>query len=164
MPDPLTIVASVATTSRVVTAISTTLYRFIQDTKQVDSTVNALHREVNNLKRTVTAIENVLRQPATQAVIGQDQEFHLAQAVDDSLVECRNTTERLGERLEGIRGNRPCRGVLGQMIKQIRMNWNSNEIKTFRDQMHSHCLAMQLALQTINVYVHTYYNIRLLAF
>lgn len=151
--DPLTIVASVATTSRVVTTISATLLRFIQDSREVDNTVNALSRELNNLRRTITAMERVLLQPDTQAVIRQDREFHLAEAVDDSLAECRQTLESLGKLLGDIRGNRQSRNFLDQTFRQLRVNQNSDRIRTFRDQMHTHCLSMQLALQTINVYV-----------
>jgi hypothetical protein len=134
--DPLTIVASVATTSRVVTTISATLHRFIQDSREVDSTVNALYRELNNLGRTTTAIERVLLQPDTQVVIQQDREFHLAEAVDDSLAECCQTLESLGEEVLGdIRGNRQSRNFLDQTFRQIRVNQNSDRMRTFRDQM-----------------------------
>jgi hypothetical protein len=156
--DPLTIVASASTTCRLAATISTALFGFIQTTKQVDGTVNALHREVQNLGQTVTAMENVLRQSATQAIIGRGQDFHLARAVDESLVECRDTMERLDRRLEVVRGDRPGRGLLGQMIRAVRLNLNADEIRLFRGQMHAHCLAMQLALQTINVY-HSIYSI-----
>src|SRR2546421_435932 len=107
--DPLTIVAAIAATSRVVMTVSTTLYKLIQDTGRVDSTVNALSREVENLKRTVTAIENVLQQPATQVAIQQDREFRLAKSVGDSLTECRQTLKSLGELLDGIRGDHASR-------------------------------------------------------
>ena len=39
-------------------------------------------------------------------------------------------------------------------IKQIKVNWRSEDFGALREQLHSHGLAMQLALQTINVYVY----------
>jgi hypothetical protein len=154
--DPLTIVTSVAATSRVLATLSRTLTRFIRDTKRVDNTVDALLREVNSLKRTVTAIEGVIEQPATQAVIQHDLECNLGNSVDDSLVECRTTLESLDKILEGIKVKNPGRNPFGQAVKQIKVNWNSDEFRTLRGQMHSHCLSMQLALQTITVYVTSY--------
>jgi Fungal N-terminal domain of STAND proteins len=149
--DPLTIVASVAATSRVVTTISKTLFRFIRDTKQVDRTVDALLGEVNDLKRVISAIENVIQQPATQAVIQQDRECNLGNSVDDSLVECRTTLESLDRILQGIKVKKRSQSPFWQAVKQIKVNWNSEELGVLRGQMHSHCLSMQLALQTITV-------------
>ena len=151
--DPLTIIASVAATSRAVTTISTTLVTFIRDTKQVDQTVDALLREVNSLKRTIRAIKDVIQQTATQAVILQDQECNLANSIHDSLVDCRTTLESLDRNLREIEVKNPSRNPFRQAVKQIKVNWNSGEFRTLRGQMHSHCLSMQLALQTINVYV-----------
>lgn len=151
--DPLTIIASVAATSRAVTTISTTLARFIRDTKQVDKTFDGLLREVESLKRSVNAIEDVMHQPATQAVILQDRECNVGNSIDDSLVECRITLQDLDRTLEEIEVKSPSRNPFRQAVKQIKVNWNSDEFRTLRGQMHSHCLSMQLALQTINVYV-----------
>jgi hypothetical protein len=151
--DPLTIVASVAATSRAVTTISITLAQFIRDTKQVDNTVDGLLREVDSLKRSLSAIEDVIQQPATQAVILQDQECNLGNSIDDSLVECRITLEGLDRILGEIEVKSPSRNLFRQAVKQIKVNWNSDEFRTLRGQMHSHCLSMQLALQIINVYV-----------
>ena len=46
------------------------------------------------------------------------------------------------------------RKLFVKAIKQIKVNWRSEDFGTLRQQLHSHGLAMQLALQTINVYLH----------
>jgi hypothetical protein len=58
--DPVTILTSAGTASRIISTVSTTLYKFIQDTKQVDQTVDALFREVGTLQRSIDAIDSVV--------------------------------------------------------------------------------------------------------
>jgi hypothetical protein len=44
--DPVTILPLVGTASRILSSVSAALHRFIQDTKQVDKTTEALFHEV----------------------------------------------------------------------------------------------------------------------
>jgi hypothetical protein len=110
-----------------------------------------LHREVGNFKRTITAIDDVLQQPSTQVAIRQDQDCNVGKAVNDSLLDCQTTVESLDFLLEGIKMQKRSRNSFWQSFRQIKVNWTSEEFRTIRGQMHSHCAAMQLALQTINV-------------
>jgi hypothetical protein len=121
--------------------------------KQVDKTVEALFREVGNLQRSIDAIDSVVQQPAAQATIRDDLDTGLRKSVYGSLFECRRTLESLEKLLVNLEV-RKRRNVFGKAIKQIKINWRSEEFDTLRQQMNPHGLAMQLALQTINVYVY----------
>lgn len=128
--DPLSLVASVASASRIVSSVSTSLYKFIQDAKQVDDTVNVLFREVGNLQRMISAVDSILHQPSTQAVIKQDQDLELWESVDDSIMECRKTLRSLDVLLAGLDGKKVGQSAFGKSIKQVKVNWRSDDFNT----------------------------------
>lgn len=119
--DPVTILISVGTASKIISSVSTTLYKFIQATKQVDKTVEALFREVGNLQRSIDAIDSVVQQPAAQATIRDDLDTGLRKSVYGSLFECRRTLESLEKLLVNLEV-RKRRNVFGKAIKQIKIN------------------------------------------
>ena len=149
--DPLTIITTIATTTRIVTTLSVKLYGFINDTRQVNNTLRTLHREVQSLENIITAIDHVLQRPTTQTLLQQDEDCDLGGAVNDSLVECKNTLEALDSFLDRFQSQDRLPTIIQQTQKQIKLRWRSDELCTLRVQMSSHSSAMQLALQTINV-------------
>lgn len=64
--DPVSIIGAIGSTSRVLYAVSTTLYTFITSAKVVDKSLDALHDEIRGLnavlktvKKTITALHGV---------------------------------------------------------------------------------------------------------
>jgi hypothetical protein len=151
--DPLTILTSVDTARKFISSVSSALYKFIQAMKQVDKTVETLFGEVGTQGRSIDAIDSVLQQPSAQAIIRDDLDSDLWKSVDGSLVECRKTLESL-ETLSVDLEAKKDRKLFGKAIKQIKVNWRLEDFGTLRQHLHSHGLAMQLTLQTINVYVY----------
>ena len=93
--DPVTILSFAGTTSRILSSVSTTLHRFIQDTKQVDKTVEALFHEMSSLQGSIDAIGSVLQKPSKQDITEDDRDNDLWRSVNRSLLECRKTLETL---------------------------------------------------------------------
>jgi hypothetical protein len=129
--DPLTILTSVGTASKIISSVSTALYKFIQATKQVDKTVETLFGEVSTLGRSTDAIDSVLQQPSPQAIIRADLDSDLWKSVDGSLVECRKTLESLETLLVDLEAKKD-RKLFGKAIRQIKVNWRSEDFGTLR--------------------------------
>ena len=152
MMDLVTLLGSVGAVRKLLSSVSATLYKAIQDMKPVDKTVEALFREIASLQGSIDAIDSALRQPPTQAIIRDDEDCDLWRSVNGCLLECRRTVERL-KKLMGDRENKPSLNPFRKAMKQNEVDWKSAEVVTLPQQIHSHSLAMQLALQAINVYV-----------
>jgi hypothetical protein len=61
--DPLTILTSVGTASKIISSVSTVLYKFIQATKQADKTVETLFGEVGTLGRSTPLTASCSNRP-----------------------------------------------------------------------------------------------------
>lgn len=58
--DPLSIIAAIGTTSRVLYAVSATLYTFITSAKVVDRSLDALHDEIRGLYAVLKTVEKTI--------------------------------------------------------------------------------------------------------
>jgi hypothetical protein len=154
--DPVSVCSTALSAIKAVFGVSTTLYAFVQDTKQVDHALAAFFAETTNLKTSITAIESGLKNPLllqfTQSTAPDDQIYELCISIDDALQDCRRTCDELDIVLRGIRGthNDP-RNPFRQALKAVKLNMDSESIVQLRAQINSHTSAMQLALQMINV-------------
>lgn len=63
--DPLSIIASVSAASRVALSLSTTLFGFVQATRNVDQSVRGLYDEVTGLNTVLDAIGNSVQVAST---------------------------------------------------------------------------------------------------
>jgi hypothetical protein len=59
--EPISILASVSAASRAALALSTTIFGFVQATRNVDQTVRVLYDEVTGLNRTLDAISSSVK-------------------------------------------------------------------------------------------------------
>ena len=58
--DPVSIIGAIGSTSRVLYAVSTTLYTFITSAKVVDKSLDALHDEVRGLHAVLKTVEKTI--------------------------------------------------------------------------------------------------------
>ena len=153
--DPLSIIAFAGSVTKVVFQVSTTLYTFVQATRVVDQTVQALCAEVDGISRMLDGISASLRSPSlatARLVVQNDENNDLWDTVLGSLIDCHGTLERLRTALDGIR-EKPSSGPswLKQSNRQLKLNLHDDDVRTYRSQLHTHNMTLQITLQMINV-------------
>ncbi|KAL9109244.1 MAG: hypothetical protein Q9187_008191, partial [Circinaria calcarea] len=149
--DPVSIAASVVTLSQAVYSVVTTLYTFADATAKVDDTVKSFCEEIRCLFNTLDAISSTLRSPSVQNVILSDTSRELRVSLNHSLENCRRTVDRLEYALKNIKNKKG--KVFQRAVRQIKLNMKGDEIKTFRSQIHTHCMSLGMSLQLIQLEV-----------
>ena len=150
--DPLSIASAASGLVVVCTKCSVLLYKYMDDIKTVDSTVGLFCTEIDSLARVLDAISTGFDHPPTAAAIAASQSYHggaLWINVTKLLEKCGTAMSRLKkilQRLENTRG-----GILRRPIKQIKFSMKSADIVILRQQVQSHNIMMQIALQSISV-------------
>ncbi|MCJ1287808.1 hypothetical protein MMC26_007160 [Xylographa opegraphella] len=155
--DPLSILAFAGSVTKLVYQVSTTLYTSVQTTKTVDQTVHSLCAEVDGISHMLDGISARLKSPSLTAVrlVTQNEENDdLWETVLGSIIDCRGTLERFHKALNGIR-EKPTSGPswLKQSNRQFKLNLHDDDVRTYRSQLHTYNMALQITLQMINVYV-----------
>jgi Fungal N-terminal domain of STAND proteins len=147
--EPISILTSVSAASRAALALSTTLFTFVQATRNVDQSVRALYDEVTGLNRTLDAINSSLTTARIDKSTHAEQNHELWKSVIASLGDCRATVDSMCQTLQGVQ---QCgSNVAAQALRVFKLNWKEDQIRSLRFQIQSHNTALQLALQMINV-------------
>ena len=141
--DPISIVTLAAALTQGAYQVST----FIASSASVDNTLTELQTEVGGLAKVLKSIEQSLKGPAAArkggGVVGEAELWtSLAFAIKDA--------ERTIAALQGI-----VRGLLGtkstnflrRMVRQAKLNLNTDEITAIRARIHTHTSSLQAALQ-----------------
>ena len=151
--DPLSIVASAGSISRLVYRLSSQLYSFVAAAKDIDETVHHLCTEVSGLAGVLNAIGASLKaHAAVSSALRENGDSDLWSSIDGSLVSCRITLEKLDGLVSGVRdGSRGHFVWVKQSIRQFKLNLRDDAIKVIRSQLHTHAVALQTALSAINV-------------
>jgi hypothetical protein len=147
--DPISILNSISAASRVVLALSTTLFTFVQATRDVNQSVRALYDEVTGLIGTLDAISSCIKTTNVGKGKQPEQNPELWRSVVTSLDHCHRSVNRMRKTLQGVQ--KPSSNVVGQALRVFKLNWKEDQIKSLRSQIQSHNVALQLALQMINV-------------
>jgi len=131
-----------------------TIYTFIDDSRNVDSTVNDLLREIQGLSRAAEAIGTAWTQNPKIVTAQTGTDGNLWRSVEASLEDCQLTLARLNSKLDELKkGSVFGRGFLRKPTKLMMLNMRIKDITAFKDQIQSYNNAMQGALLMINVYV-----------
>ena len=150
--DPISIISTVGAVSHVVYQVSTTLYTFIQATKNVDQSVKSLYAEIDGLHRVLDAISSSLTDPMIRSTTAATQDnCKLWSSFDGSLSDCRETAQALDNILKSVKEAGTRRNLFKLSIRQMKLNLNEYDIKNIRSQIHTHNMNLQMVLQTINV-------------
>lgn len=99
-------VSAIASISKTVSSASTTLYAFVNETRNVDQTVKDLATEVNALSRALTEVEAVIKGPIVVAAEkhgSEDDNKQLWQTLYGSLEDCQITADLIGNVVDAAR-------------------------------------------------------------
>jgi uncharacterized protein YoxC len=139
--EPISILTSVSAASRAALALSTTIFGFVQATKNVDQTVRALYDEVTGLNRTLDAISSSVKTADIKTAELIQHNHELWKSVVASLGDCRGALDTIRQALQNVKQNGS--NVAAQALRVFRLNWKEDQIKTLRSQIQSHNTALQ---------------------
>ncbi|KAM7189500.1 hypothetical protein V8F20_010128 [Naviculisporaceae sp. PSN 640] len=147
--DPLSIASGAAGLTGVCIKVTKWLYEVIEETRRADTTLSELLSEVNTLTSVLASLDSTIRgctsQPHVLAYIDSD----IWVKIDSQVTECR-TTLGLLEMLLG-RIHESSRRMFRRGNIQARLVYYANDIKGYKDMVHTHYRAIQMALVTVNV-------------
>ena len=148
--DPLSIIGTAAAVSKVVWNCSTALCAFVEQVSNADQAINALHSEMESLRRALASITKTLQSPALK----KHEKLPLWEDVNECLTECKSTLQTFCDKLETIGPAQTDRSQFFKSAVQVfKMNFKEEDIKTLRAQIQSHSSAMQMILQMITVHI-----------
>jgi hypothetical protein len=131
--------------------VTTTIYSFASNGRNIDSNVGDLLQEVQGLSRVSEAISQTWSNNP-QIAIASNSDRDLWSSVRASLDDCQKTLKRLDKKLDELQASSFLgRGFLRRPTKLIKLNMSMKDITTFKQQIHSHSNGMQSALLMINV-------------
>ncbi|KAF1992990.1 hypothetical protein P154DRAFT_528101 [Amniculicola lignicola CBS 123094] len=150
--DPVSIAAAAASITATSLKISYALYTFVNDVRDIDNNVKALHDEILGLSRVSDAIQRAWARDATVIASRAKEDGCLWIAVQESLLDCDGVVQRLKVTIERASKSGGIGRILTKKVsKTIKLNLREKEVEQYRRQIHTHCNAMQTGLSTIQI-------------
>ena len=152
--SPFAILSAVNSVGGVAFNLSTKLYSFIKATKVVDKSVEALYHEVKGLENILNTVRTTLtrterNQAEDSALLGDSAWTSIENAVED----CRLTVEALDRLVQDVGTVAATTNPFKKILKQLKLNLNTDQLVAVKGRIHTHSTCLQLALQTLAVYV-----------
>ena len=152
--DPISIISLAGSTTKTVYQISTQLYLFINRVKEADQSILALSNELSGLRRSLDAISTTLQNPLVRSETAVASEnTPIWAAVAGSLDDCRQSLQAFEHKIVPYQREKGHRNLLRKSVTVWKLNISDADIRTIRDQANTHTSSLQIALQTINMYV-----------
>src|SRR5271170_3108910 len=131
--DPVSIISLVsgsATVGRLLLQSAESLWKFIEQARNVDQSISSLQRETAGLSRTLKAISDALDQPAIKNHRTIVQDYAIVwDSLEGSLHDCEGTATTMKAKLQGLQSTTRL-SFLSQARKQYRLGLKEEEIRT----------------------------------
>ncbi|EXJ70568.1 uncharacterized protein A1O5_06638 [Cladophialophora psammophila CBS 110553] len=150
--DPLSIISTISAIVTGAFTLSSHLYNFVDDARNVNQTVIDLVQEVNALISILRAVKLGLESDPVKRAFrrtNSDDDRLLWESIQGSLNDCQATVDRLEKAIEDIRPERD--NFVQQAARRIRLNLKDSEITAARAQFKTHTNALQMALLMVNL-------------
>jgi hypothetical protein len=145
---------SIASAAAAITAcvrLSTQLYTWIDEIRNVDGTLGAFFSEVNALAAVLEVVK-LCSQHALVANVSERQDDRVCwDLVQKTLEDCATAVAELGQILIEIGGRRR----LGQLITNSVFNLKSRKLGLLRQKIQNYTTVLQMAMQMINDVIET---------
>ncbi|PVH87971.1 hypothetical protein DL98DRAFT_632184 [Cadophora sp. DSE1049] len=149
--DPLSITASTVALARLCMKVSTTVYEFTIDTRDVDTNVQNLYRGLKSLSQVLTNVSTAWSENPLVAVAQTGPDGNLWICVKESVQNCEVVLTKLEAVLDEISAeNGVGKGFMRRPVKQIRLNMNKKDIQAFGSEVQTYERALSIALNAIN--------------
>ena len=145
--DPLSVASAAATITVSCIKVSTLLYTWIDEIKNIDGALRAFLSEVNALSAVLDAVKSCSQDALLTDVSQRQDTSAFWVLVQKTLEDCGTV---VGE-LERILMDVASRRGLGQLITNSLLNVQSGKIALLRQQIQSFTTVLQMAMQMINV-------------
>jgi hypothetical protein len=152
--DPVTIL-SLASGSAAIGKLlfqnAESLWKFIEQDRDVVQPIRDLERETAELSHTLKAISDALDQPMIKNHHTIIQDYAIVwEVLECSVHNCEGTATTMQLKLQGVRSaKRP--SFLSQIWKQHQVDLKEEDILTLRSQIQTHSIGLNLSLLMINV-------------
>jgi Fungal N-terminal domain of STAND proteins len=127
--------------------LSTLLYTWIRETKNVDGTVKAFAAEVEALSSVLDAIKSSSQDTLISNALPRQHNNELWALIQKTLYDCSTVVGELDQFLAGIGS----RSGVGHVITNFNLNLKSGKMTLLRQQIQSYTTGLQMAMQMINV-------------
>lgn len=152
--DPVTILSLAsgsASVAKLLFLSAESLWKFIEQARDVNQSIYNLHRETAGLSRTLKSITGALDQPAIKDHRTIVQDYAMVwESLDSSVDDCRSTATAMQVKLQGLQSTKK-QSFLSQAWKQYQLGLKEEEIRTLRSQIQTHSTGLHLSLLMINV-------------
>ncbi|KAG4435919.1 hypothetical protein IFR05_008613 [Cadophora sp. M221] len=149
--DPLSITASTFALARLCMKVSTTIYEFTTDTRDVDTNVQNLYRGLGSLSQVLTNISTAWKENPLVAVAQTGPDGNLWICVKDNVGNCGVVLKKLEATLDKVSAeNAVGKGFMRRPVKQIRLNLNKKDIQGFGSEVQTYERALAIAFNAIN--------------
>ena len=152
--DPVTILSLISGSTAIGKLLfqsAESLWKFIEQARDVDQSIRNLQRETAGLSRTLKAISDALDQPAIKNHRTIVQDYAMVwESLDSSVHDCEGTATAMQIKLERLQSGKKL-PFLSQSCKQYRLGFKGEEIKTLRNQIQTHSTGLHLSLLMINL-------------
>ena len=154
--SPFAILSAVSSLAGVVLNLPTRLYSFIKATNLIDKSIEALYREVkaleNILNTTEKSLTGAIRDEAEDPTLSDNSVWT---SLENVVEDCRVSVEAFKSLVQDVRTDNKTHNPLKKAFKQINLNLRTQAIVAVRSRIHTHSICLQLAVQSITVYVYT---------
>lgn len=148
--DPISIACAVGAATKTVSSAIIRIHVFFGDVKEVDDTIQGLLAELTGLESSLDAIKHGLCDPAlskTENIAEKQRSNPVFKALKGNLDSCQATLDRFNSTVNGL--NTAGTSIASRAGRQVRLDWNKDQIATWRSQLQTHTGALNLALQMI---------------
>ena len=149
--DPISIATASACLVRLSVTVSGYIYTYVSNTRNVDTTIRLLAAEIDSLARVVGSIQECFSDPSLANAALSSQTGHEGNRwrnVHRSMNDCKNTLNYLEQVMEKVK-----KGKMGVFGRAVKLQMNSTEITSLKQQIAAYRETLQLSLQIITVYI-----------
>src|SRR4051794_12103783 len=105
--DPVSILTIVGSASKAATSLTTTLFAFVDATRNIDLSVQALYDEAKSITGSLAAINGALVNTSRDARMHEAGTTELWDSVKEPIRQCQATIDELNRSLSSIRNQGP---------------------------------------------------------
>lgn len=127
--------------------VSTLMYHWIEEVREVDGTLKAFSAEINALSAVLDAVQSCSQDALATEMSQRQGTGAFWVLVERTLEDCGKVMAELDRVLTDIRSRRR----FGQLITNSTLNANTGKMAMLRQQVQSYTTILQMALQMINV-------------
>ena len=153
--DPISVIAllaSLTSLSKALTNGVNMIHSFLEDSKNIDNTIELLYRETKGLLETLGAIIIALSGPKIQNSSVVQDYGELWARLMTCIKECNVTADEINKELKSIEIKKF--GLFTKGVRQYKLGLKEEKINGLRSQIRTHGQAVSSCLGAINLYAH----------